>query len=171
MLNRGEIDTAFGFLPARPGEMRNFLDVDRYGGTSVEGNRRIRQLFPDGGRGIITAFYKKTGVVPVSHMVIVQERVLSEHPWVALEVYKAKAFQRSKLVAFERAREFGAGYLLFVDDTFREQADIFGSDPYPQGVKANRHMLEILFRNSFEEGLTKKLARVEDVFFRTTLDT
>jgi hypothetical protein len=32
-------------------------------------------------------------------------------------------------------------------------------------------MLELLFRNSHEEGLTEKLARVEDIFHPTTLDT
>jgi hypothetical protein len=32
-------------------------------------------------------------------------------------------------------------------------------------------MLEALFRGSHEEGLTKKQARIEDVFHETTLDT
>jgi hypothetical protein len=32
-------------------------------------------------------------------------------------------------------------------------------------------MLEMLFRNSHEEGLTRKLAAIEDVFFRGTLNT
>jgi hypothetical protein len=32
-------------------------------------------------------------------------------------------------------------------------------------------MLEVLFRSSYEEGLTKKQARIEDVFYKTTLET
>jgi hypothetical protein len=32
-------------------------------------------------------------------------------------------------------------------------------------------MLEMLFRNSHSEGLTQKLAKIEEVFFPTMLDT
>lgn len=169
MLDKGEIDAATGFFPRRSGDGRNFIDIDRYGGTPMERNPRIRKLLSDGGREIMVAYFKKSGVIPVNHMVIVQERILTEYPWVALEIYKA--FRRSKEVAFERAREYGAAYFLFADNAFQEQANIFGDDPYPQGLQANKKMLEILFRASFEQGLTKKLARVEDVFYPTTLDT
>lgn len=169
MLDRGEIDAAYGFLPHYDRGTQNFRSIDRYGGTPMEGNPRVRKLFPDGGRQIITDYFKRTGVVPTNHMVVVQDRILREHPWVAMEIYKA--FQRSKEVAFERAREIGAGYLFFVESAFREQANLFGDDPYPMGLMANRKMLDILAQNSFGEGLTRKLARFEDVFYRTTLDT
>ena len=169
MLDSGEIDAAFGFLPHYERGIQNFISIDRYGGIPMEGNPRVRKLFPDGGRHIITEYYQRTGVVPTNHMVIVQDRILKEHPWVAMEIYKA--FQRSKEVAFERAREIAASYLFFVESSFREQARVFGNDPYPMGLMANRKMLEILARSSFSEGLTKKLARFEDIFYRTTLDT
>jgi 4,5-dihydroxyphthalate decarboxylase len=169
MLDEGKIDAATGFYPRRSGPGQNFIDIDRYGGTRMEENPRIQKLLSDGGREIIVKYYSKVGVIPVNHMVIVQERILAQHPWVALEIYKA--FRRSKEVAFERARELGAGYLLFADHSFQEQAKIFGDDPYPQGLQANRKMLEVLFRGSLEQGLTKNLACPEDVFYRTTLDT
>jgi 4,5-dihydroxyphthalate decarboxylase len=169
MLDEGQIDAATGFYPRRSGAGQNFIDIDRYGGTRMEGNPRIRKLLSDGGREIIVEYYGKAGIIPVNHMVVVQERILAQHPWLALEIYKA--FRRSKEVAFERAREIGAGYLLFADHSFQEQANIFGEDPYLQGVRANRKMLEVLFQGSFEQGLTKKLARVEEVFYPTTLDT
>lgn len=78
-------------------------------------------------------YYQKTGVIPVNHMVIVQEKIMNDHPWVALELYKDKAFQKSKEVAYERAREFGAGYLFFVDSSFQEQTVSFGPDPTRKG--------------------------------------
>jgi 4,5-dihydroxyphthalate decarboxylase len=170
MLDRGDIDAATGFYPSRRADaVRNFIDVDRYGGTPIEGNPRIRKLVADGGRELMVAYHKKTGIIPVNHMLIVQQRILAEHPWVALEIYKA--FQRSKEVAFERTRDYGAAYLLFADSSFQDQARIFGQDPYPQGVNANRKMLEVLFQGSFTQGLTKKMARIDDIFYPTTLDT
>jgi 4,5-dihydroxyphthalate decarboxylase len=62
-------------------------------------------------------------------------------------------------------------YLLFEAEDYRQQAELFGQDPYPLGIRQNQKMLEVLFRSSYEEGLTKKLARIEDVFDKSTLDT
>ena len=46
-----------------------------------------------------------------------------------------------------------------------------GADPFPFGIANNRKMLETLFRNSHEEGLTRRLAKLEEVFFPGLLDT
>lgn len=169
LLDRGELDAAFGVPPRTPAGIGNFRPIDRYGGTAIEGNPRIRKLFSDGGRQITTEYYEKSSILPANHMVAVQNRILAEHPWVALELYKA--CERAKEVAYERARRLRSTYLLFngVDD--RNQAAIFGEDPYPLGIKENRKMLEVLFQSSFEEGLTKQRARLEDVFYRSTLET
>ena len=70
-----------------------------------------------------------------------------------------------------RARSAIGTYLLFEAEDYRQQGRIFGEDPYPLGIEQNRKMLEVLFRSSFEEGLTKQHARIEDVFDRTLLDT
>ncbi len=102
-------------------------------------------------------------------MVAVQNRLLAEYPWVALELYKA--FQRSKEVAYERARRSEAAYLLFPGEDQQKQAALFGKDPYPLGLRNNKKMLEILFQSSSEEGLTGRTATFEEVFYRTTLDT
>ena len=46
-----------------------------------------------------------------------------------------------------------------------------GNDPFPFGIKNNRQMLEMLFHNSHAEGLTQRLAKIEEVFFPGLLDT
>ncbi len=169
MLDKAQIDAAWGFAPLYERGTENFRSIDRYGGTPIAGNPRIRRLFPDGGKSIISEYYQKTGVFPVNHMVVVKKHILENHPWVALELYKA--FSKSKDLAFEQARTAAAGYFFFVEELVKQQTVVFGSDPYPLGIRANAKMLEILMQASFKEGLTKKLARVEEVFYRTTLDT
>jgi 4,5-dihydroxyphthalate decarboxylase len=169
MLDKGELDAAFGMVPRSDHETSPFEKVDRYGGTPVEGNPRIRKFFPDGGRQIVTDYYRRTGILPSNHIIVVQQRILDEHPWVALELYKA--FQRSKDVAYERAAAIRGTYLLFEAEDWRKQDEMFGKDPYPLGVSRNKKMLDVLFRASHEEGLTKKQARVEDIFDKTLLDT
>jgi len=169
MLDRGELDAAYGFLPRHDPKIQIFGGLDRYGGTRIEGNPRLRRLFSEGGRKIIHDYYQKTHVLPASHVIVVQNRILDQYPWVALELYDA--FGKAKQVAYERTRQARSVYLAFEGDDDRRQAAAFGEDPYPFGVENNRKMLEILFRNSYEDGLTRKPARIEDVFYRTTLDT
>ena len=117
----------------------------------------------------MTEYYQKTGVFPVNHIVVVKKHILENNPWAALELYKA--FSRSKELAFEQARTVAAGYFFFVEELDKQQSAIFGSDPYPLGIRANAKVLNVLMQASFKEGLTKKLARVEEIFYPTTLDT
>jgi len=168
MLDRGEIDAAYGFAPRHDPKLFK-LNMDRYGGTPIEGNPRFRKMFADGGRAVVEAFFKKTGMVPANHVVIAQRRVLDENPWLAAELFKI--FSESKQAAYERANFGSPAYLYFESNDRKNQAALFGDDPYPYGVSKNRPMLETLFGNSHAEGLTRKLARIEDVFFPSLLDT
>src|ERR687884_352133 len=103
--------------------------IDRYGGTPIQGNPRLRKLLEDNGKGVVYEYYRKTGFFHANHNVIVQNRILRDHPWVALELYNA--FQRSKEVAYERARRAQSAYLYFSGNDFQEQAAVLGDDPYP----------------------------------------
>jgi 4,5-dihydroxyphthalate decarboxylase len=169
MLDKGELDAAFGMVPRTDHQKSPFEKVDRYGGTPMEGNPRIRKFFTDGGRQIVTDYYQKTGLLASNHIIVVQQRILDEHPWVAMELFKA--LQKSKEVAYQRARAVQGTYLLFEGEDYKKQAELLGQDPYPLGIKQNQKMLEVLFRSSHEEGLTQKPARIEDIFHKTTLDT
>lgn len=169
MLDRGEIDLAYGFAPRHDPKLQTIANIDRYGGTPLEGNPRLRKLFSDGGRAVVQKFFEKTGVVPANHVIVAQRRVLEENPWLAGALIEL--FRESKHSAYDREARKGAAYLYFEANDPTGQAATFGDDPFPFGVSKNRRMLEMLFHNSHEEGLTQRLARIEDVFFPSTLDT
>ena len=114
------------------------------------------------------AFFDKTGVVPANHVIVAQRRLLEQHPWLASELIKL--FRDSKQCAYDRQARTGPAYLYFEGNDPVSQAATFGDDPFPLGVAKNRRMLEMLFRNSHEEGLTQRLAKIEEVFFPSTLD-
>jgi 4,5-dihydroxyphthalate decarboxylase len=168
MLDRGEIDAAYGFAPRHDPKLFK-LNIDRYGGTPLEGNPRLKQLFGDGGRAVVEAFFNKTGLVPANHAIVAQRRLLDDNPWLAGELYKI--FSDSKQAAFERSNFTGPAYLYFESNERKTQAATFGDDPFPFGISKNRKMLEMLFRNSHAEGLTRNLARIEEVFHPALLDT
>src|SRR5207244_13293287 len=108
--------------------------VDRWGGTPIDGNPRLRKLLDDNGKGVVYEFYRKTGCFQPNHHVIVQNRILKDHPWVALELFEA--FRRSKEIAYERARRHAAAYLYFPAKDQQEQVAVFGEEPYPLGRRA-----------------------------------
>jgi 4,5-dihydroxyphthalate decarboxylase len=168
MLDRGEIDTAYGFAPRHDPKLFS-LNIDRYGGTPLEGNPRLKKLFADGGRAVVEAFFRKTGIVPANHVIVAQRRLLEQHSDLAAELFRL--FSASKQSAYEKEARRGPAYLYFEGTDPASQSATYGDDPFPFGVSRNRPMLEMLFRNSHEEGLTRKLAAIEDVFFKETLDT
>lgn len=168
MLDRGEIDAAYGFAPRHDPKLFK-LNIDRYGGTPLTGNPRLATLFSDGGHAVVEAFFKKTGIVPANHVIVAQRRLLEANPWLAGELYKI--FSESKKAAYESGNFCSPAYLYFDTSERKSQAATFGEDPFPFGISKNRPMLEMLFRNSNEEGLTRNRAKIEEVFFPALLDT
>jgi 4,5-dihydroxyphthalate decarboxylase len=128
---------------------------------------KMRPLFPDRmAEG--TRFYQKWGFLPVNHAYTIRGEIYKKYPWVVFNLYtgfvKAKEHFNAKLVeSIPAALFFGREYLAMT------QA-IFGEDPYPFGVKANRKMLETLIDFSYEQGLTEKKLKVEELFAASTLD-
>lgn len=169
MLDRGELDAAFWIVPTAESRQGAFPAFDRYGGTRIEGNPRMRRLFPDGGRAVIAEYFHRTGIVPANHMVVLQSRIVREHPWTARELYRA--FTRSRDAAYENARCWSSAYLFFPGEEENRQAGVFGAEPYPYGVEKNRNMLERMIQSSFEEGLIARQLEVDELFDRSTLDT
>ena len=155
MLDRGDLDACTALRQDNHVTAGDPTVIDRYGGTPIHGNPRLRKLLEDNGKGIVYEYYKRTGFFQCNHHVIVQNRLLKEHPWIARELFHA--FQRSKEVAYERAR--------------RSQAAVLGEDPYPIGLHAMGKNIERAIQGSVEQGLLRKPLRLEDIYYRTTLDT
>jgi 4,5-dihydroxyphthalate decarboxylase len=169
MLDRGEIDACTAIRPASRVTAGDPTVIDRWGGTTIQGNPRLRKLLEDNGKAVVFEFFQKTGFFQPNHHVIVQNRILREHPWVAIELYKA--FQQSKQVAYERARRYESTYLYFPGVDVREQSAVVGPDPYPLGLRAMGRNIERAVQGALEQGLLTKPLRLEDIYYRTTLNT
>jgi 4,5-dihydroxyphthalate decarboxylase len=169
MLDRGEIDACTAIRPQSRVTAGDPTVIDRWGGTPIQGNPRLRKLLPDNGKAVVFEFFQKTGSFQPNHHVIVQNRILREHPWVAIELYKA--FQQSKQVAYEHAKRYESTYVYFPGVDVQEQAAVVGPDPYPLGLRAMGRNIERAIQGSLEQGLLTKPLRLEDIYYRTTLDT
>ncbi len=169
MLDRGELDAIFPPTTSEGVTAGNPNVIDRYGGTPMTNNPRVRRLLNDEGKAAIYEFFRKTGCHQPNHHVIIKNSVLRENPWVAMELYNL--FRQSKEIAYDRARKARSTYVYFEANDWREQAAVFGEDPYPLGLKSMRKTIERAIQGSLEQGLIRKPIRVEDLYFHTTLDT
>ncbi|MBI2360834.1 MAG: hypothetical protein HYV04_18335 [Deltaproteobacteria bacterium] len=127
---------------------------------------KVKPLFPDrmaeGAR-----LFKKYGFLPANHAYIIRGDVHRRYPWVAFNLYTA--FVKAKALAQDRLAERIPSALFFGREYLAMTRDIFGDDPFPYGVKANRPMLELLIEYSHEQGLTPKKVKVEELFAESTL--
>ena len=169
MLDRGEIDACTAIRPSSRVTAGDATVIDRRGGTQIASNPRLRKLLADDGKAVVFEYYRKTGFFQANHHVIVQNRILRDHPWVALELFDA--FRRSKEVAYDRARRYASAYLYFQGKDREEQTGVIGADPYPLGLRAMGKNVERAIRGSVEQGLLTRPLRLEDIYYRTTLDT
>jgi hypothetical protein len=119
MLDRGELDLVTAIRPQPRATAGDATVIDRWGGTQLAGNPRLRKLFPDDGKTVVFDYYRKTGFFQPNHHVIVQNRILKEHPWVALELYDA--FRRSKEIAYDRASGSPGRSSIFLVSTSRNK--------------------------------------------------
>jgi len=158
MLADGKLDATLLYLTDN-----NLVDRSR---ITLEGNSRFRLLFSnpaaEGQR-----YYEKTGIFPINHGMVVRREIYEKHPWVALNIFNA--FRRAKDGAAARMREMVSTHveLGLLGPNARQALAV---DPYPYGVKSNQKVLETVAEYSFEQGLTPRLMKMDEVFAPSTLD-
>jgi len=128
---------------------------------------KVKRLFPD----VITEatrFYKAHGYIPANHAYVIRGDIDRKYPWLAFNLFKA--FVAAKELAADKLPGRIPSGLIFGAEYLRRTREIFGEDPYPYGVKANRDMLQTIIDYSFEQGLTKQKQQLSDLFAPSTLE-
>jgi 4,5-dihydroxyphthalate decarboxylase len=128
---------------------------------------KVKRLFPDRiEEG--TRFYKTRGYIPASHTYVIRGDVYRKHPWLAFNLYKT--FMAAKELAQDRLGSSIPSALVFGPEYLEMTRAIFGNDPYPYGIRANKPMLETIIDYSYEQGLIKEKPTLESLFAKSTLD-
>lgn len=127
---------------------------------------RVAPLFPNSKEAEID-YYKKSGIFPIMHTVVIKNEILEEHPWAAVNILQA--FQRAKEICYQRMKDPRNFALVWVKDLMREQQAIFGPDPWPYTLQQNRRALEAVVRYEFEQGMIKRKPEIEELFFPASL--
>ena len=132
------------------------------------GAPNVRRLFPDYAAAE-KDYYRRTGIYPIMHTVVIKRDVYERQPWAALSLYKA--FCAAKDRCYRLLLEAGSPKASFawLQSMIEEEQAIIGEDWFPYGIKANRATIGALLQYAFEHGLTDRQLDIEELFARSTL--
>ena len=157
MLDAGEIDALFSALV--PPSM-------------ARGSKNIARLFPDFEK-VERDYYKSTGIFPIQHVVAIRKDVYKANPWVATSLYDAFKDSRDKAYEIYRHQSENMHRMFMVPwmtQHFLEMQALLGDDWFPYGLKRNYKPLDTFLRYHYEQGLSKRRFKPEDLFLPETLD-
>ena len=98
---------------------------------------------------------------------VMKREVAEAHPWAILNVLKA--FQQANAAATRQRMDHVDAYL----EAGLLPADaraVLAKPLIQHGIVANRNVLETAAQYSFEQGLTPRLTKLEDVFAESTME-
>jgi 4,5-dihydroxyphthalate decarboxylase len=162
----GEHQTLVGML--RDGEL-DALFTARAPSSFLKGEPHIARLFPDT-RAAERAYFKKTGMFPIMHLIGIRKTLVEKYPWLPTSVYKA--FLEAKALAMIDLRDVNALMvtLPWLEAETNETSAIMGDDFWKYGIKENMREIEALTQYAYEQGLVERKLRAEELFHPSTFD-
>jgi 4,5-dihydroxyphthalate decarboxylase len=147
LLLRGEIDA---LIP--PNIVPSFRAKDS----------RIRRVFKNP-RATINEYFRKTGIFPITHTLVVRQSLFDQHPWLASSLLNAfteaeqvcrKSYDYAKRLAFPSA-------VLILE----EEEEVFGDNAWAHGLTAeNQVVIEKFVQYAEEQGYIPYRPELSELF-------
>jgi len=125
----------------------------------------VKPLIPDAGAAE-AAWYRKTGIYPINHTIVVKDALLEADPSLAPRLFAG--FEAAKA---QFLKQLGSGAELPADaQAFARNRTIVGDDPLPNGLARNRQALEAIIRFAHDQKILPRAIKPEEVFAANTLE-
>jgi 4,5-dihydroxyphthalate decarboxylase len=158
MMASGELEAVIHYL--RHGNLVDRSTVD------LHNDPDIKTLFPDpSAEGV--RFYRKTGIYPINHGMVIRRALADRHPWAVLNLLKA--FEAANEIANAQRME-QVDYHATAGLISLEAAKALRQPVVTHGIKANRHTLETAATYSVEQGLTPRLMKLDEIFAASSME-
>ena len=126
----------------------------------------IGPLFPDP-RAEGIRYYRKTGIFPINHGMVIKREIAEKHPWAVLNILKA--FERANDIA-NRERVDHAEYHVATGLLPPGAGAALRTPVVRHVIRVNRKTLETAARYSHEQGLTPRVVKLEEVFAASAME-
>jgi len=154
MLEAGEIDA---------------LTAPRAPSCFMRGAPGVGRLFADY-RTVERAYYKKTGIFPIMHVIGIRKPLAEAQPWLGASLMKA--FEAAKAKALPQLREVAAlkVTLPWIASEAEETIALMGADYWPYGIEANLSTLNAFLGHHHSQGLSPRRLTLDDIFLASTME-
>jgi 4,5-dihydroxyphthalate decarboxylase len=145
MLLAGEIDAAIGLQGAEEAELQPLIDDPQQAGIE---------------------YYRKTGIYPISHMIVVKDELLEAHPWLAETL--CDLFVQAKRHYLSQLN--GSPEVHPVNTNMLAMRPVLGEDHIPYDLASNRQTIEALMRFCVDQHIIPHSVEIEDLFPKSVLN-
>jgi len=124
----------------------------------------VTPLFPNAGE-LEAAWYRKTGIYPINHTVVIKDSLLQSDPALGPRVFSA--FKDAKGALLKQLA--GGGELAGEAQTLAQRRKVVGDDPLPYGLAKNRRAMEAIIRFALDQKILPRAVEPEAMFPGNTL--
>ncbi len=118
----------------------------------------IQPLIPDA-RNAAFDYFRRTGVYPINHGLVVKNDLLKQSPWLAEDL--VRGFDAAKAIYLKNLQ--GNASVSTWDKAAADNAAVVG-DPFPFGIEANRKTLEAMTQFAVDQRMVPRRYSVEELF-------
>jgi 4,5-dihydroxyphthalate decarboxylase len=126
----------------------------------------VRRLWPNF-REVEKAYYVRTKIFPIRHVVVVKNSILESHPWVARNL--VEAFTKAKEMGIKHVSDTRRSFLAWYGAELEEERELFGADAWPYNIRDNRIVLETMARYAEIVGVTDRRLEIKEMFAESAL--
>jgi 4,5-dihydroxyphthalate decarboxylase len=132
----------------------------------LAGQPRVRPLFTNV-REAEVSYYKKTGIIPIMHVLVARQSVLERYPELPAKLFEL--FCQAKKLGREWMRSVPSLNLVWKNQYMDEERAIFdGRDPWAYGLKANFAALTKFLSYCDAQGISARSITPYDLFTAST---
>ena len=135
----------------------------------ARGAPNVGRMFPDY-RAAERAYFQKTRIFPIMHVIGIRRALIDQHPWLAVNVYKA--FLEAKRLCMAEMGQIGHLFtsLPWSVPELESTRALMGEDFWSYGTEPNEHVLDTFLRYHFEQGLSARRVGVRELFAESTFE-
>lgn len=136
----------------------------------IDGNPIVSRLFPDS-RATEQAYFEKTRIFPIMHVVAIRNDVIEKYPWLPKRTFEA--YSQAKSLMYDDMRDVGwvMVALPWFAQELEETRKLMGDNFWSYGLTPdNRKTLDALFLYSHEQGFSERQLKIEELFHPSTLE-
>jgi len=135
----------------------------------LQGSPRVQRLFPDY-RQVEMDYFRRTGLFPIMHVIVIRRSIYEKERWVAQTLYKA--FCNAKDICMRDLYDTNIlrVSLPWTSAEYEDTRDLMSTNYWPYGLEPNRTNLETLHSYLFEQGLIKQRLNLDELFARETAE-